>query len=45
MVDYLRSDIRYNTDELQQLRTVVLRHICMFLLKLLTVGWSYEHTV
>ena len=45
MVRYLRPNIRYSTDELQQRGSVVCGHFCLFMLKLLADGSSLEEAV
>ena len=45
MVSYLRPDIRYSTDELQQRGSVVCGHFCLYVLKLLADGQSFEDVI
>ena len=45
MVDYLRPEIRYNTDELQRRGDVVCGHFCLHVLKLLSEGRTLEEVI
>ena len=42
---YLGLPIDYNTDELQPRGTVVCGHLCLYVLKLLADGWSFDEVV
>ena len=45
MVNYLQPEIRYNTDELQRRGDVVCGHFCLYVLKLLAAGQSFEDVI
>lgn len=45
MVDYLRPEIRYSTDELQRRGDVVCGHFCLYVLKMLSDGRSIDDVV
>lgn len=45
MIDYLRPEIRYNTDEIQRRGDVVCGHFCLYVLKLLSEGRTLEDVI
>ena len=45
MVEYLRPEIRFSTDEIQRRGTVVCGHFCLYVLKLLAEGWRFEDVI
>ena len=45
MINYLRPEIRYDTDELQRRGDVVCGHFCLYVLKLLSEGQTLEEVI